>query len=230
MGAFCVNCGGKLDPAARFCAQCGQTVAGAQGTSTGSAQSVAPPASVAAPAAAAKGGGGAAKIIFAVLGIFTFFVLAAAGSCFYIGYRVRKRAQAFSQELKTTPYQGNRDPCRLATKAEVAAAFHTPVVSMENEGNTCTYDFGGSRRMAVDVTWEGGTLAMKLSHGAMKSIAAGMDTFTPVAGIGDEAYIEPMGSGLMFRKGDVMVNIDLRVANLNAEAGKQIAAIVARRL
>lgn len=180
----------------------------------------------------AKGGGNAAKIIFALLGVFTFFVLAAAGSCFYIGYRVRKRAREFSQtyNLNAKPYQGDRDACRLATKAEVAAAFHAPVLNMEHAGDTCVYDFGGSHRIAVQVTWEGGTLAMKLSHGAMKSIAAGMDTFTPVAGVGDEAYLEPMGSGLMLRKGDVMVNIDLRMAKQNAEAGKQIAAHIASRL
>ncbi|MGE5205164.1 MAG: hypothetical protein ACM3PW_06085, partial [Chlamydiota bacterium] len=128
------------------------------------------------------------------------------------------------------PYQGDRSACRLATKAEVAAAFHLPVMSMENEGSNCIYDFGGSRRVAVDVTWEGGTMAMKLSHGALKSIAGGMDTFTPIAGVGDETYVEPMGSGIMMRKGDVMVNIDLRMANQNAEAGKKIAAIIAGRL
>ena len=226
MGAFCVHCGGKLDPAAKFCAQCGQTVAGA-------GQAAPPPAASAPPPAApvAKSGS-AAKIIFALLGVFTFFVLAAAGSCFYIGYRVRKRAREFSQtyNLNGKPYQGNRDACRLATKAEVSAAFHSAVLNMENEGNTCVYDFGGSHRMAVQVTWEGGTLAMKLSHGAMKSIAAGMDTFTPAAGIGDEAYVEPMGSGIMLRKGDVLVNIDLRMASQNAEAGKQIAAHIASRL
>lgn len=223
MGAFCVNCGGKLDPAAKFCAQCGQTVGSAP---------AAQPAATAPAGAAAKGGGSAAKIIFAVLGVFAFFVLAAAGSCFYIGYRVHKRAQEFSQNmgLNAKPYQGDRDACRLATKEEVGAAFHAPVVGTENSGNTCTYDFGGSRRMAVQVTWEGGIMVMKLSHGAMKSIAAGMDTFTPVTGVGDEAYVEPMGSGVMMRKGDVMVNIDLRMAGQNAEAGKQIAAIIAGRL
>lgn len=229
MGAFCVSCGGKLDPGAKFCASCGQTVSAPSGA-PGQAAAPAAPASTAAPAA--KGGGNAAKIIFAILGVFTFFVLAAAGSCFYIGYRVRKRAQEFSQNmgLNSKPYQGDRSACRLATKAEVAAAFHMPVMSMENEGSNCIYDFGGSRRVAVDVTWEGGTMAMKLSHGALKSIAGGMDTFTPIAGVGDEAYVEPMGSGIMMRKGDVMVNIDLRMASQNADAGKQIAAIIANRL
>src|SRR6185312_4188314 len=155
MGAFCVSCGGKLDPGAKFCAQCGQTAAGSPATPS---QAAAPssPALATNAAPPAKGGGSAAKIIFALLGVFAFFVLAAAGSCFYIGYRVRKRAQEFSQTLKTTPYTGNRDACRLATKSEVAAAFRMPVVRVENSGSNCIYDFGGMKRMAVDVTWEGG--------------------------------------------------------------------------
>jgi len=143
---------------------------------------------------------------------------------------VRKRAQEVSQTYKTTPYTGKRDACRLATKAEVAAAFRMPVVSVENSGSNCVYDFGGMKRLAVDVTWEGGTLAMKLSHGALKSISGGMDTFTAIPGVGDEAYVEPMGSGIMMRKGDVMVNIDMRTAGQNADAGKQIAGIIAGRL
>ena len=223
MGAFCVKCGGKLDPGVKFCAQCGATI---EATGSPAASVPASPAT----AAPAKGGGGAAKIIFALLGVFAFFVLAAAGSCFYIGYRVRKRAQEFSQTYKTTPYTGSRDACRLATKSEVASAFHMPVVSVENSGSNCVYDFGGMKRLAVDVTWEGGALAMKLSHGALKSISGGMDTFTAIPGVGDEAYVEPMGSGIMMRKGDVMVNIDMRTAGQNADAGKQIAGIIAGRL
>jgi len=229
MGAFCVSCGGKLDPGAKFCAQCGQTVTSGQPSAAQSSLPTAPSSTTTA-ASAPKGGGSAAKIIFALLGVFAFFVLAAAGSCFYIGYRVRKRAQEFTQTYKSTPYQGNRSACRLATKAEVAAAFHTRVANMESEGDSCVYDFDGTHRMAIHVTWEGGTLALKLSHGALKSITGGMDTFTSLPGVGDEAYIEPMGSGVMMRKGDVMVNIDLRMAGQNADAGKQIAAIVAGRL
>ena len=78
MGAFCVSCGGKLDPGAKFCAQCGQTVAGSPATPSQAAASSSPAPTTAPPA---KGGGSAAKIIFALLGVFTFFVLAAAGSC-----------------------------------------------------------------------------------------------------------------------------------------------------
>lgn len=228
--AFCQHCGGKLDPGTRFCSSCGHAVSAAPAPPAVSATPTTPGAVAAAPPAPATGGGGgkAAKIIFAVLGVFTFFLLVAFAGCFYVGYRIKQRANEFG--LNAKPYQGRRDPCRLVTKDEVASAFHAPVVSVENSGSVCTFDLGGEHAVAVDVTWEGGTLAMKLAHGAMKSVAAGMDTFTPVAGVGDETYVGPMGSSVMLRKGDVMVNIDLRTAGQNADAGKQIAALIAGRL
>jgi hypothetical protein len=39
-----------------------------------------------------------------------------------------------------------------------------------------------------------------------------------------------MGSALMFRKGDVMVNLDLRMAGNNVEAAKAIAQKIASKL
>ena len=72
-------------------------------------------------------------------------------------------------------------------------------------------------------------MAMKLAHGAMKAIA-GMETFTAVPGIGDEAYIAPGGSGFMMRKGDVMVNIDLRASGVSLDAAEKIGAKIASRL
>jgi hypothetical protein len=228
--AFCAHCGGKLDQGTRFCASCGHAVSADPASPAVSGTGTTPGAAVAAaPAPATAGGGGkATKIIFTVLGVFTFLVLTAFAGCFYVGYRIKQRANEMGFNAK--PYQGRRDPCRLVTNDEVAAAFHTPVVTAEKSGNVCTYDLGGTHAVAVDVTWEGGTLAMKLAHGAMKNMVAGMETFTPVAGVGDETYVEPMGSGVMLRKGDVMVNIDLRTAGQNADAGKQIAALIAGRL
>lgn len=228
--AFCAHCGGKLDPGTKFCSSCGNAVASAPASPAASGTGAAPAAAAApAPApATSTGGGKAAKIIFTILGVFTFFLLAAFAGCFYVGYRIKQRANEMGFNAKT--YQGSRDPCRLVTKDEVANAFHAPVVSVENSGNVCTYDFGGNRAVAVDVTWEGGTLAMKMAHGAMKSVAAGMDTFTPVAGVGDETYVLPMGSGVMTRKGDVMVHVDMRTAGQNADAGKQLAALIDGRL
>jgi hypothetical protein len=218
MATFCGNCGGKLEPGAKFCAQCGQTTANA-------------PAPAIQPTAPARtGGGGAIKIILIVAGVIGFCMLLGLGSCFYIGYRIKKRAHEFAGNY--APYQGKRDACALVTKAEVSQAFKMPVESVSGSDSHCDFNFAGngSRVVAMSVTWENGAMLMKLTHGAMKQVSAGMDTFTPVAGLGDEAYVEPMGSGLMMRKGDVMVNIDLRMAGNDADAAKKIAANIAGRL
>lgn len=218
MPTFCNNCGGKLEPGAKFCAQCGQTIPNAQGPAIHSA------------APASRGGGGAIKVILVICGVIGFCMLLAAGSCFYIGYRIKKRAHEISGSY--APYRGKRDACALVTKAEVSQAFGMPVDGLSGGDSNCQFRFAGngSRQVAVNVTWEGGAVVMKLSHGALKQISGGMDTFTPVPGLGDEAYVEPMGSGLMMRKGDVMVNIDLRMAGNDTDAAKNIGAKIAGRL
>ena len=230
MAAFSSSCGGKLEAGAKFCMQCGQAVANAP---SAAAQPAAQPA-VQPAASTPAGGGGALKIILVVLGVIGFCVLLAMGSCFYIGYRIKKRAHELSQSyaLNSAPYHGKRDACALITKAEVSQAFGMAVENVIQGGDlSCQFRFAGNgaRQLAINVSCEGGTLLMKLSHGAMKGIS-GMETFTPVAGLGDEAYVEPMGSGLMMRKGDVMVNIDLRMAGNDADAAKKIGAKIAGRL
>jgi len=222
MATFCGNCGGKLDPGAKFCAQCGQTAGNAPAPAAQAAAAPAP--------AAAKGGGGAIKIILIVAGVIGFCMLLGLGSCFYIAYRVKQRAHEFAGNY--APYQGKKDACALVTKAEVSQAFKMPVESVTGSDSHCEFKFAGNdqREVSMSVTWESGAMLMKITHGAMKQVGAGMDTFTPVAGLGDEAYVEPMGSGLMLRKGDVMVNIDLRMAGNDAEAAKLIGLKIASRL
>jgi hypothetical protein len=225
MGTFCGDCGGKLDPGAKFCAQCGQTTGNAAAPVAQAAAAAAP-----APAVAPAAGGGAIKIILIVAGLIGFCMLLGLGSCFYVAYRVKQRAHEFAGNYP--PYQGKKDACALVTKAEVSQAFKMPVESASGNDSHCQFKFAGTNQheVAMSVTWESGAMVMRLSHGAMKQISAGMDTFTPVAGIGDEAYVEPMGSGLMLRKGDVMVNIDLRMAGNNAEAAKLMEMKIASRL
>ena len=220
MPTFCANCGGKLDPGVKFCAQCGQTVSTSPVPQAPAAQPAGPP---------SAGGGGAIKIILIVAGVIGFCMLLGLGSCFYIGYRIKQRAHEFAGNY--APYQGKRDACALVTKAEVSQAFNLPVETVTGSDSHCEIKFSGpdSHEVAITVTWEKGAMVMKLAHGAMKQVS-GMDTFTPVSGLGDEAYVEPMGSGLMMRKGDVMVNIDLRLAGNNAEAAKTIAGDMAGRL
>ncbi|HVO80358.1 MAG TPA: zinc ribbon domain-containing protein [Terriglobales bacterium] len=227
MAGFCVSCGAPLAEGVKFCSKCGATVQTAP-----AAVSAAP--STPAPAAPASGGSSTAvKIIIGLLAVFVFLSLLVAGSCFYVAYRVKKKAHEFSQQMggEVAPYKGKRQPCAKLSSEEASSALGQPVTSVEQVGNTCEYHFGpgGDRRMAIDYTWEGGAMAFKLSHAAMKSVA-GMETFTPVQGIGDEAYIEPMGSGLLMRKGDVMANMDLRVSGVSVDAAKVMAAKIADHL
>jgi len=168
-----------------------------------------------------------------VLAVILFLMLLAAGSCFYVAYRVKKKAHEFSQQMgaAATPYTGKREPCLLSS-TEVGAILGEPVEAGESRGTTaCEYRYGsgGNRRLDVEFTWKGGAMTMKFAHGAMQHIS-GMETFTAVPGIGDEAYIAPGGSAFMMRKGDVMVNIDLRASGVSLSAAEKIAAKIADRL
>jgi hypothetical protein len=184
--------------------------------------------------AASQGSNTVVKVILIVLAVIMFLMLLAAGSCFYVAYRVKKKAHEFSQEMGADmpAYTGRKQPCAMISSAEVSAILAAPVEVGEPQGTAgCEYRYGrgGSRRLYVEFTWQGGTMTMKLAHGAMQHIS-GMETFTAVPGIGDEAYIAPGGSAFMMRKGDVMVNIDLRASGVNLDAAEKIAAKIATRL
>jgi len=198
----------------------------------------APPVSAGAPInpqpAPSQGSSSALKIILIVVAVFVFLMLLAAGSCFYIAYRVKQKAHEFSQQMgaDATPYAGKRNPC-LVSSSEVAAIVGTPVEAAVSSGTTaCEYRFsgGGNQSLNVQFTWQGGAMTMKLAHGAMQHISAGVDTFTAVPDIGDEAYIAPGGSGFMMRKGDVMVSMQLTGTGVSADAAAKIGAKIADRL
>jgi hypothetical protein len=174
------------------------------------------------------------KILIGVLAFFMFLILVVAGSCVYIGYRVKQKAHEFSKSMggNATPYTGKRQPCAMLSTSEAAEALGQAVASVEQRGTTvCAYTYGpgGSKNFDVDYTWEGGGIAMGLTHGAMKHVA-GMDTFTTLEDIGDEAYMAPGNSALLMRKGDVMVNIDLRETGISAEAAQKMARKIANHL
>ncbi len=224
MAAFCVSCGTPLTEGAKFCTKCGVTQPAAQAGAV-TAPATAPPPS--------QGSGTAVKIIIGVLVFFVFLSLVAVGSCVYIGYRVKQRASAFTKSISAgaTPYTGKRQPCAMLSTTEAAEALGQRVVSVEQRGTAiCEYSYGSSgQHFDVDYTWEGGAITMGIARGAMKHVA-GMDTFTTVDGIGDETYIAPGNSALMMRKGDVMVNIDLRATGISAEAAENMARKIASRL
>jgi hypothetical protein len=178
-------------------------------------------------------GGGALKIILIVLGIVAFLMMAAMGSCFYVAYRFKQRAAEFTHAAGSeSTYRGVKDACSLISASEVSDAIGQPVEQADDSNSyNCRFRYGGannSNALDVQFTWQGGAIAMKLARATLEHV--GKDTFTPVAGVGDEAYIGPMGSSLMMRKGDVLVNIDLQQAGLNLPAAKKIASRIASRL
>lgn len=173
------------------------------------------------------------KIVLIVVAVVVFLMLVAGAGCFYVAYRVKQKAHEYSQQMgaDATPYTGKRDPC-LVSAAEVAAILGQPVQAAEPRGNmACEYPYGraANQRLDVEFTWKGGTMTMKFAHGAMQHIS-GMDTFTAVPGIGDEAYVAPGGSGFMMRKGDVMVSMQLTGTGVSADAAAKIGAKIADRL
>src|SRR5882724_10225440 len=128
MAAFCVSCGNPLADGAKFCTKCGATQPAAP----------APVAGVPAVAPAAKRSSTGMKILIGVLAFFVFLMLAVAGSCVYIGYRVKQKAHEFSKSVggDAKPYTGKRQPCAMLTTAEASAALGQTVASVEQRGTT----------------------------------------------------------------------------------------------
>lgn len=223
MAGFCVSCGNPLADGAKFCTKCGAT----QPAATAPAASV--PAAV---PVASKGSSTGMKILIGVLAFFMFLILVVAGSCVYIGYRVRQKAHEFSKSMggDAKPYTGRRQPCAMLSTTEASSALGQTVSSVEQRGTmSCEYTFGSGKHFDVDYTWQNGGITMGIARGAMKQVA-GMDTFTTVEGIGDEAYLAPGNSALMMRKGDVLVQIDLRESGVSAEAAENMARKIAGHL
>ena len=242
MAGFCTKCGSPVGDDVRFCIQCGAPVAPPPAAAQGPAP-VAPVrvvAAGAAPGAApAKSGSAAVKIIVGVLAFLFLVTLLGIGSCVYFAYRVRRRASELSHTYRFDTTQSAtsrqaasaRDVCSLVTKEEVGEALGTTMSEAPGGTSSCQYtsSAGSNQALDVHVTWQGGAMALKLSTTVLKGVG-GQGFFQPVAGIGDEAYIAPMGTTLMFRKGDVLVNLQLHMVGDNVEAAKAIAQKIAARL
>jgi len=222
MAAFCTKCGAALTSGA-FCTACGAPVA------PPAAVPVAP-APVAVAPAAPQGGSNVVKIVLIVVGIIVFFMIAAMGSCIYLGYRARKGIEALTQAPgSSSVYSGKKDACSLISASQVSEALGQPaeMVPESSSASMCHFKYGAEGN-TVDVTfnWKGGAMLMKLLHTAMEHTDKG-EKYEMVDNLGDEACQGP-GGELMMRKGDVMVNIASRPAN--AEAAKKIASHIAERL
>jgi hypothetical protein len=168
------------------------------------------------------------KIVFIIVGIIGLIFILMIGSCFYIGYRVKKAAGDLTSHSK--PYTGKREPCSFVSVPEAADALGVPVQDAVPQGTVgCDYTVGTEgNHMMVQFGWQGGTAMMKLTRTAAEY--GGKSTFTEVPGLGDEAFLGAAKSLILMRKGDVLVTINLQQAGVSAEGGKKVAALIAERL
>jgi hypothetical protein len=179
------------------------------------------------------------KIIVGLLAFFALITLLGIGSCVYFAYRMRQKTRELSQtyhlDTRQSATSGRaasaRDVCSLVTKEEVGDALGTTISEATGGTSSCQYTSSAGNNQALDVhvTWQGGTMALKISTSVLKGVG-GQGFFQPVAGIGDEAYIAPMGTTLMFRKGDVLVNLQLHMVGNNVDAVRAIAQKIVARL
>jgi len=224
MAAFCTKCGAALGAGA-FCTSCGAPVAPA---------AAAPAAPAPAPAAPApsQGGSNVLKIVLIIVGILALLIILCMGTCFYVAYRAKNKIQEFTQApANTRPYQGKKDACSLISASEVGEAVGEPaeVVPESSSSAACHFKYGteGGKVVNVTFTWQGGAFAMKLMHAALEH-GGQSQGYQTIEGVGDEAYVDPVGSELLMRKGDVMVNIVTSATG--TDAAKKIAGTIAGRL
>jgi hypothetical protein len=127
------------------------------------------------------------------------------------------------------------NPCSVLFPGEVAGILGTPITLREVVDEvTCHFDYdapepGGPPYFEMKVYFEGGKAALAATR--MASRLLGSDSgFEKLPGIGDEAWLGPMASTLVFVKGDAGVELDLRLVPDGRDKGVRLATLVAGRL
>lgn len=88
----------------------------------------------------------------------------------------------------------------------------------------------GPPGLTVKVDWDDGKTLLLATRAAGKLLDPGGQTFERLAGIGDEAWLGPMASILLFSKGTTGVELDLRMVPDGKEKGMRLATLIASRL
>jgi hypothetical protein len=103
---------------------------------------------------------------------------------------------------------------------------------LEDASKTLSGGFaGGEHIIAVTMHWKDGRTAILATRMAGKILGAEMkDAFRKLEGIGDEAWLGPLASTLVFVKGDVGVELDLRMLPDGEARGTRLAKLIASRI
>jgi hypothetical protein len=151
------------------------------------------------------------------------------------------------------------NPCSMLHPVEVEQIIGVPVAGREiADESTCNFPFaappkapagakpgdaspeamakamaapmaGGPGQLSIKVYWDKGPTAIMATRMASKLL--GSDSgFERLEGIGDEAWLGPMASTLVFAKGKMAIEIDLRMVPDAREKGIRLAKLIASRL
>ena len=167
------------------------------------------------------------------------FALASLGACQGAGKDARQpggSAAAGAQAAGAPTVVVKRDnPCSVLLPGEAEQILGTPITMREVVDQvTCHFDYdkpepGGPPYFEMKVYFEGGKTTVMATRMAGRMLG-GDSGFEKLAGIGDEAWLGPMASLLVFSKGDAGVELDLRLVPDGREKGIRIAKLVAGRL
>jgi hypothetical protein len=130
------------------------------------------------------------------------------------------------------------NPCSVLFPNEVGDIVGAKMSMREvMDEATCHYIYdepepgsGAERFIEIKVHWEDGKTVILAAQGAGALLSSEMKVFEKLPDVGDEAYIGPMDSLLVFRKGDVGVEIDLRGVPNGREVGVKLAKLIASRV
>ena len=134
------------------------------------------------------------------------------------------------------------NPCSVLFPTEVAEILGVPSQMREIVDEvTCHYHFEPvsanqpkSARdesfIEVKIHWTDGRMAVAAVRMAGRLLGSGSSGFERLPGIGDEAWVAPLAAWLAFSKGDVGVEIDMRMMPGEKEKAVRLARLIASRL
>lgn len=150
--------------------------------------------------------------------------------------------QSKAAAAKPMAVKVSRDnPCSIMFPTEVGDIFGAKAHMREVVDEvTCRYHFepdaktkkssDGETFVEVKVHWKDGRMAVTATRLAGRLLGGASSGFEKLSGIGDEAWLAPMASYLAFAKGDVGVEIDMRLVPGDKEKAVRLAKLIASRV
>lgn len=127
------------------------------------------------------------------------------------------------------------NPCSVLLPSEVSEILGVTISMREVvDETTCHFVYdapeeGAPPFLAIRVHFTDGPAVVTATRMAGK-LLGGDAGFERVPDIGDEAWLGPLASLLVFRKGDVGVELDLRMVPDGRDKGIRLARLIAQRL